>query len=49
MYLPGQPVVNPIEIIAEFYGPGSMAYKLLLRHGRQVAQKHFRPQPGCRI
>lgn len=38
MYLPGQPI-TPAEIIAEFYDTGSMAYKLLLNHGRQVAEK----------
>jgi len=39
MYLPGQLIITPAEIIAEFYDTGSMAYKLLLNHGRQVTQK----------
>lgn len=39
MDLPGQPIITPAEIIAEFYDTGSMAYKLLLNHGRQVTQK----------
>ena len=39
MYRPGHSMINPVEIIADFYDSGSMAYKLLLDHGRQVAQK----------
>ncbi|MDF1593643.1 MAG: phosphohydrolase [Desulfobacterales bacterium] len=42
MYLPGQTTLNPVEIIAEFYDTGSMTYRLLLNHGRQVAQKALR-------
>ncbi|MEW6672314.1 MAG: phosphohydrolase [Thermodesulfobacteriota bacterium] len=42
MYLPGQPIVDPVQIIAEFYVPGSLAYNLLLNHGRQVAEKALR-------
>lgn len=39
MYLPGQTTLNPVEIIADFYGTASITYRLLLNHGRQVAQK----------
>jgi len=39
MYRPGLATLNPVEIIAEFYDTGSVAYKLLLNHGRQVAEK----------
>lgn len=31
--------MNPIEIISEFYSPGSMAFEILVRHGSQVAGK----------
>jgi uncharacterized protein len=31
--------MNPIDIIAECYDPGSTAYRLIIQHGRQVAQK----------
>lgn len=31
--------MNPIDILAECYDPGSTAYRLIVRHGRQVAQK----------
>ena len=31
--------MNPIDIIAEFYDPGSKAYKLIVQHGKQVASK----------
>jgi uncharacterized protein len=31
--------MNPIDIIAEFYDRDSTTYKLLIQHGRQVAQK----------
>jgi len=39
MYQPDLAPLTPVEIIAEFYGTGSMAYNLLLNHSRQVAQK----------
>jgi uncharacterized protein len=39
MYLPGQTTLNPVEIIADFYDTGSITYRLLLNHGRQVAEK----------
>lgn len=32
-------MMSPIEIIKEFYPPGSMAFDILVRHGRQVAEK----------
>ncbi len=31
--------MNPIEIIAEYYDPNSKAFEILIRHGKQVAQK----------
>ena len=31
--------MNPIDIISEFYKPGSKAYKVLIQHGKQVAGK----------
>ena len=31
--------MDPIEIISEFYAPDSMAFDILVRHGRQVAGK----------
>jgi len=31
--------MNPIEIITEFYEPGSELYQMLVRHGEQVANK----------
>jgi uncharacterized protein len=31
--------MDPIEIISEFYTPGSGAFDMLVRHGRQVAEK----------
>jgi uncharacterized protein len=31
--------MNPLEIIAEFYEPGSKLYQMLVRHGEQVANK----------
>lgn len=31
--------MNPVDIIREFYDPGSKAYGLLHQHGRQVASK----------
>ena len=31
--------MNPIDMIAEFYDPGSKAYGLIIQHGRQVASK----------
>lgn len=31
--------MNPIDILGEFYDPGSPTYRLLLHHGNQVAQK----------
>ncbi len=31
--------MNPIDIIAEFYEPGSKAYHILIQHGQQVADK----------
>jgi uncharacterized protein len=33
--------MNPIDIIAEFYEPGSKPYQILVKHGRQVADKAF--------
>lgn len=39
MYLTGRSNINPIDIIAEFYDSGSPTYNLLLKHGRQVADK----------
>jgi uncharacterized protein len=31
--------MNPIEIIAEFYEPGSKSFQILVKHGQQVANK----------
>jgi uncharacterized protein len=31
--------MNPFDIIAEFYEPGSRSYQILVKHGRQVADK----------
>ena len=31
--------MNPIDIIAEFYHPDSITYKILIQHGKQVADK----------
>jgi uncharacterized protein len=31
--------MNPLEIIAEFYEPGSESYQILIKHGQQVANK----------
>ncbi len=31
--------MNPIDIITEYYNPNSKAFKILIRHGKQVAQK----------
>ena len=31
--------MNPIDIITEFYHPGSRAYNVLIQHGKQVADK----------
>jgi uncharacterized protein len=31
--------MNPLEIIAEFYDPGSKSYQILVNHGQQVANK----------
>jgi uncharacterized protein len=31
--------MNPLEIIAEFYEPGSESFKILVKHGQQVANK----------
>jgi len=31
--------MNPLDIIAKFYEPGSRAYKVLIQHGEQVAGK----------
>jgi uncharacterized protein len=33
--------MDPIAIISEFYDPGSGAFDMLMRHGRQVADKAF--------
>lgn len=44
--------MSPLEIIAEFYEPGSKLYQILVKHGEQVANKaidvakrvpHFKP------
>jgi uncharacterized protein len=32
-------MINPIEIINEFYTPNSKAYRITVRHGEQVARK----------
>ena len=34
--------IAPAAIIAEFYKPGSKAFRLLTRHGQQVAEKSLR-------
>ena len=34
--------MNPIDIIAEYYDPDSKAFEILIRHGKQVAQKALR-------
>jgi len=31
--------MNPLEIIAEFYKPGSATFQILVKHGQQVANK----------
>ena len=31
--------MNPLEIIAEFYEPGSEPFQILVKHGQQVANK----------
>jgi uncharacterized protein len=31
--------MNPLEIIAEFYEPGSKSFQILVKHGQQVANK----------
>lgn len=31
--------MNPLDIIAEFYDLGSKSYRILVKHGRQVADK----------
>jgi len=31
--------MNPIDILAEYYGRGSQAFEILVIHGRQVARK----------
>ena len=31
--------MNPIDIIAEFYPPGTRTYNILVQHGKQVADK----------
>ena len=31
--------MNPLEIIAEFYEPGSESFQILVKHGQQVANK----------
>ncbi|MCG6971906.1 MAG: phosphohydrolase, partial [Desulfobacterales bacterium] len=31
--------MNPLDIIAKFYDPGSKSYQILVKHGRQVADK----------
>jgi uncharacterized protein len=31
--------MNPLDIIAKFYDPGSKSYQILVKHGRQVAEK----------
>jgi len=31
--------MNPIEIIVEFYQPGTRTYNILVQHGKQVADK----------
>jgi uncharacterized protein len=31
--------MNPLEVIAEFYEPGSRSHQILIKHGQQVADK----------
>ncbi len=31
--------MNPVDVINEFYDPGSMAYEILIQHGKHVAKK----------
>ncbi len=31
--------MSPIDVIAEFYEPGSQTYQIIVKHGRQVADK----------
>ena len=31
--------MNPLDIISEYYKPSSKAFEILVRHGKQVAQK----------
>jgi len=31
--------MNPVDIIGEYYKPGSEAYAMLLQHGKSVARK----------
>jgi len=31
--------VDPLDILGEFYEPGSRAYKILVEHGKDVAGK----------
>ena len=31
--------MNPIDILAEYYGRGSKAFEILVSHGRQVARR----------
>ena len=31
--------MNPRDIIAEYYNPNSKAFEILIRHGKQLAQK----------
>lgn len=31
--------MNPLEIVAKFYEPGSESYQILVKHGQQVANK----------
>ncbi len=37
-----QNFMKPIDIIAEYYDPDSKAFEILIRHGKQVAQKALR-------
>ena len=47
--------MNPLEIIAEFYEPGSESFQILVKHGQQVANKAIdvgifetnTPELGC--
>jgi uncharacterized protein len=34
--------MNPIDIIAEYYDPDSKSFDILIRHGKQIAQKALR-------